>query len=346
MFRKRLITKEKRKPYLSIKPEDRNQEYLSSGCALLDCTLGGGWAKDRMINLVGDASSGKTLLAIEACANFHMQYPEGLIEYDENEEAFDEQYAATVGLPVDDVNFTDPEDKTLEGMHNSLMDFCDRCKAKSVPGLFICDSIDPLSTIAELTKKIEKASYGTERAKKISEICRKAAAISAQANVTIMIVSQVRRRIGITFGETRTRGGGEALNFYSSQILWLSEKGKIKRKVRNGRVERVTGLDIRAKCRKNKAGLAHRECEFPLLFGYGLDDMVANAAFIGEVEGWPLDCTGIDSLAEKTHKRKLERLRNEGGSSYINMREFLAAKTKEVWFSIEEELLPKRGKYD
>lgn len=345
MFRKRLVKRDKSN-YLATNPDDRSQEYVSTGCEVLDCALGGGWAKDRVINIIGDASTGKTLLSIEACANFHMKHPDGLIEYDENEEAFDEQYASAVGLPHKAVSFTDPDDKTLEGLHNSLKAFTDKCKKKEVPGLFVCDSIDPLSTIAELEKKIEKGSYGTERAKKISEICRKSVAVSAQANVTIILVSQVRKRIGITFGESRTRGGGESLNFYCSQILWLSEKGKIVKKLRNGKVSRVVGLEIRAKCRKNKAGVPHRECELPLIFGYGIDDMTANASFLGEVEGWPIQLWNDDYLAEKTFKRKLERLRNDGGEAYKDMRNFLAQRTRKVWFDIEDEIAPKRGKYE
>lgn len=41
---------------------------FSTGCVLLDSALGGGWPYGRMVNVVGDKSTGKTLLAIEACA--------------------------------------------------------------------------------------------------------------------------------------------------------------------------------------------------------------------------------------------------------------------------------------
>ena len=41
-------------------------ELISSGCTLLDCILGGGYPLGRVINLVGDASSGKTLLYLQA----------------------------------------------------------------------------------------------------------------------------------------------------------------------------------------------------------------------------------------------------------------------------------------
>src|ERR1700754_4769243 len=73
--------------------------FFSSGCALLDCVLGGGWALRRMINVVGDKSTGKTLLAIEACANFVRTFPLGHVTYVEVESAFDVDYAQTLGFP-------------------------------------------------------------------------------------------------------------------------------------------------------------------------------------------------------------------------------------------------------
>jgi len=77
---------------------------FSSGCTLLDCALGGGWAENRVANIVGDKSTGKTLLAIEAAANFHDKYPGSPIFYYEAEAAFDERYAAELGFPVESVH--------------------------------------------------------------------------------------------------------------------------------------------------------------------------------------------------------------------------------------------------
>jgi len=38
--------------------------FFSSGCVLLDMALGGGYAQGRVINVVGDKSTGKTLLSL------------------------------------------------------------------------------------------------------------------------------------------------------------------------------------------------------------------------------------------------------------------------------------------
>src|SRR6185295_11983985 len=85
-------------------PEEPPPDFFSSGCTLLDCVLGGGWALGRISNVVGDKAVGKTLLAIEAMANFGRRFPKGRIEYRESEAAFDEGIAATLRMPVDRVD--------------------------------------------------------------------------------------------------------------------------------------------------------------------------------------------------------------------------------------------------
>jgi recombination protein RecA len=41
----------------------------------------------------------------------------------------------------------------------------------------------------------------------------------SDADVTLLIVSQVRDKIGAMFGAKHTRTGGRALDFYASQVL-------------------------------------------------------------------------------------------------------------------------------
>jgi len=56
----------------------------------------------RIVNVVGDKSTGKTLVAIEACVNF---LELGSVHYIEVEAAFDHSYAKALGMPIDDIKF-------------------------------------------------------------------------------------------------------------------------------------------------------------------------------------------------------------------------------------------------
>src|SRR5258708_4237909 len=103
-------------------------DFFSTGCTLLDCTIGGGWVLGRIGNVIGDRSTGKTLLAIEACANFVRTYPKGRMRYREAEAAFDRSYAEALGMPIDRVEFGD-EDKfrTVSDFFKDLGEFLDKC---------------------------------------------------------------------------------------------------------------------------------------------------------------------------------------------------------------------------
>ena len=251
-------------------------QFVSSGAVVLDCALGGGWPLGRIVNIVGDKSTGKTLLAIEACANFARQYGAGSIWYAETEAAFDDKYAASLGLPLDRIKFVKGL-ATVEELHRQLL----KAVEFRGPSLFVVDSLDALSDEAEMERKIGEGSYGTGKAKQMSEMLRRLAGSVAEANMLLMIFSQVRSNIGVPFGRATTRSGGRALDFYASQVLFLAHLKNEKRTI--NKVERVTGVRIKAKVDKNKIGLPLRECEFSIRFGFGIDDERASVEWLKSV---------------------------------------------------------------
>jgi recombination protein RecA len=257
---------------------DEMVQFFRSGSTLLDLALGGGWAERRVINVVGDTSTGKTLLMIEAAANFTRKYADGRVRYRETEQAFDKRYAAALGMPLDHVDFGEPVD-TVEDIYEELEY---RTQHAEHPELFIIDSLDALSTRAERRRGIDEASYGGDKAKKMSELFRRINGSMARRNITFMIVSQVRDKIGARFGRKTTRSGGRALDFYASQIVYLAQ---IKRLVTTRKsIKRVTGVRIKAKIDKNKVGTAYLEAEFPIRFGYGIDDTQACKEWLASIK--------------------------------------------------------------
>lgn len=259
------------KPIIATIPS--TSKFVPTGSMMLDCVLAGnhevgGWARGRIINIVGDRSTGKTLLAVEACANFSMVTPITNIRYVEAEAAFDEDYGEVVGMPpglhpIDTI-------RTVEAFGADLKAFCAEQKKKKMPCLYVLDSLDALSDTAEMARNLGDATYGVAKAKLLSEFFRKIVRDLEEAKCTLIIISQVRQKIGVTFGETKTRSGGNALDFYASQIIWLAEIKKHTRTVSG--VDRIIGVSVRVRTRKNKLGFAHREAEQMMLFGYGIAD--------------------------------------------------------------------------
>lgn len=317
--------------FISTKPLG----FIPSGCLMLDLVLSGGYPLGRMTNIVGDKSTGKTLLAIEACANFSATYPEGKIYYIETEAAFDEDYAQTLGMPVDDMEF--PEDiRTVEQLFELLKTITTNHSKLETPGLIIVDSLDALSDKAEMDSDFEKGTYGMGKPKGLSKLFRMLIKELEKTKVALVIVSQVRYNIGVTFGEKYTRSGGKAMDMYASLILWLSEVEKIKRTIKG--VERPFGLWVRAYCKKNKVGLPYRKCDIPLIFAYGMDEAWACLDWVSEVKGALEKNFGITKKGEI-----LDVV--EASKSNQTLKDKILEVTANLWKEIETEFMPKTKKY-
>ena len=288
-------------------------QFIPSGCKLLDLALGGGWARRRIANIVGDKAVGKTLLGIEAAANFNIVEPKGKIRYREAESAFDNNYAAALGFPVDKVDFGEPID-TIEDVFEDLENVLKGAKG---PEMYIIDSLDALSDRAEMERNIDEGSYGTGKAKMLSQMFRRLVRDLANKDVSIFIISQVRDNIGVTFGRKTTRSGGRALDFYASQVIFLSQVERLTKTISN--IKRVVGVTVKAQVDKNKIGLPYREAQFPIMFGYGIDDRKACAEYLKTVTGEIVD--------KKMLLVDLQRM------------------VTESWWEIENKFLPADKKY-
>ncbi len=325
------------------KPKDL--EFISSGCEILNQVLGGGYPLGRICNIVGDKSTGKTLLAIEAMANFVEQYPTGNIWYAEAEAAFDKNYAAALGMPLKKVTFFEEGDsiRTVEQFYEALKAATEGSEGQ--PGLFILDSLDALSDAAELARGIEEGTFGASKPKKLSEIFRRLIQPIEDNKLCVLIISQVRDNIGVTFGEKHSRSGGKALDFYASQVLWLSQIKTLKKTI-NG-VTRPIGVDIRSRCKKNKIGLPFRECDTRLRFGYGLDDTFSNLRWLNSVN----QLSQFDETTTKVLNDKELKKYVDNNIEKLDDHDYFAARTrtidlvKKVWPEIETKFLPTRRKY-
>ena len=312
--------------------------FIKSGCTLLDLVLGGGWPLGRISNIVGDKSTGKTLLAIEACANFVRDYPKARIWYAEAEGAFDRDYAEALGMPTHRVKFSEPS--TVEEFEHHLRKQIDWCNRTGRPGLYILDSLDALSDEKELARDPNKGSYGTEKAKHMSQMFRKLVRNVKNANIHVLVISQVRDKIGVSFGRKTTRSGGRALDFYASQVIYLAHLGDLTR-TRKGQ-KRVVGVHVRAKCDKNKIGLPRRECEFLIRFGYGVDDIRASIDYLTKAK--ELKRADIDS--RNAAIRLLEEMDELDNAAYRTLARAVKSAVKKVWAETEKSFLPKRRKYE
>lgn len=317
--------------------------FIPSGCAVLDQVLGGGWPFGKVSNIVGDKSVGKTLLAIEATANFVHLHPKEKSEYAEGESAFDESYGRSLGMPIESINFVANREEPFDTVEDFYEDLAKRCKKlKRKAGLYILDSLDSLSDRAEMQRDIDEGTYGAGKAKQMSQTFRRLVREIGRAHLHLMIISQVRDAIGVTFGRKHSRTGGRALDFYASQVLYLAHIKTLTR-TRKG-VTRPIGVRIKAKCEKNKIASPMRECEIDILFGYGVDDITSNLRFLQSTGN--LDMVGITAKGEKKLTREIRTIYGLDDKDFKQRRKEIDRAVRSAWAEIEERFLPVRKKYD
>lgn len=343
--------------------------FLSTGSSLLDCCLGGGWALGRIANLVGDKSTGKTLLATEACASalrtnaFKRIGKDSVrVVYDVAEGAIDYDVGKMYGISRGEI---------IWRYSDTVEDF-DKAISEEIAGLdettglvYVLDSLDSLTTEAEKAfdfakhkrmaereaeeklsggkgkeKKKEKGTYGTEKAKLMNRFFRRNVLPISQKEILLLIISQVRQKIGVSFGKKKKRSCADALDFYEAQELWLSETQKIPKKVLKKDV--VVGLRVRAINEKSKVGMPYRTVDMSLLFDYGLDNIGTNVDFLYNlVDGWGRAKKGVGKSLDWYGKQYTR----EGLISHIEdtgQEVRLARKVIAEWREIDDATKPDR----
>ena len=306
-------------------------DFISSGSTLLDLVLGGGYPLRRVTNIVGDASTGKTLLCIEAMINFLRKYPKGIVDYQEVESAFDANYAEELGLDTSKIRILE-DVEMINDTQKATNHFLKLIEKKGEPGLRIIDTLDAIHD--RETTDLAEGYDAARRAAHVNSLVTKSVGMFKRANANLIIVSQIRDNIGVMFGAKHRRAGGKAMDFYTSQVLWLYEVKKISRTI--DKIKRDTAIKIRAKCKKNKIGLPYRDCEFSIVFGYGIDDVTSCVEWLNSIE-----C--LDELSDsKSIKEIIQRLH----AKEKGLRAKMVNLVNEKWRDIETKFLPKHKKYD
>jgi len=242
--------------------------FFPSGNILLDHILGGGYGIGRIVNIYSNPSLGKSLLCIEAIKALQKIQKKHIAVIDDPETSLDPERAKSLGVNINKVLYT--RSNSVEDFYNHIKLIIETIKSHEIEGgIYILDSLDALSTNAELERKITDGTYGSDKARKLSEIFRRLAREISDCELTLLIVSQVRENLSITYGSRETISGGKALQFYCSQRLSLRLKQKVKESTTDND---INGLEIIAEVTKNKLANPFQKTEILINFIKGLDN--------------------------------------------------------------------------
>jgi len=256
----------------------RDIEVVSTGSLGLDIALGvGGLPRGRVVEIYGPESSGKTTLTLQVVAE--AQKVGGTAAFIDAEHALDPQYAAKLGVNVDDLLVSQPD------TGEQALEIADMLVRSGAVDVVIVDSVAALTPKAEIEGEMGDSHVGLQ-ARLMSQALRKLTANIKRSNTLVIFINQIRMKIGVMFGSPETTTGGNALKFYSSVRLDIRRIGAIKKG------DEVVGNETRVKVVKNKVAPPFRKAEFEILYGEGISregeliDLGVQNGFVDKAGAW------------------------------------------------------------
>src|SRR5204862_379764 len=196
-------------------------QVVSTGSLGLDIALGvGGLPRGRVVEIYGPESSGKTTLTLSVIAQ--VQKMGGTAAFIDAENALDPQYAAKLGVKIDELLISQPD------TGEQALEIADMLVRSGSVDVIVIDSVAALTPKAEIEGEMGEPQMGLQ-ARLMSQALRKLTSNIKRTNTLVIFINQIRMKIGVMFGNPETTTGGNARKFYASCRLDIRRIGSIKR---------------------------------------------------------------------------------------------------------------------
>ena len=256
---------------ISMGPKYEKVEPVSTGSISLDSTLGvGGLPNDRVIEIFGPPSAGKTSLCLQVVKQYVEKYGyERPPVYIDLERTTGLDLVTSMGIDANQMIFCYPD--TAE----EALQLCQDLGKTGKVGVVIFDSIDAAQSEKDTKRLMNETGVG-DLPRLLSKALRAISKISVDNQCMYLFINQVRMNIGVMYGNPETTSGGNAIPFYSSVRLRVSSKPSS---------DQPNSINMKVKIVKNKVAPAlNKVAEFTFVCGQGTDkylDLIGCAKDMG-----------------------------------------------------------------
>lgn len=232
---------------------------LSTGSLSLDACIGiGGIPKGRFTEIYGPEGSGKTTIAL-TMSKLVVESGEKVLYIDAENMLSYGSIEKMLGWIPDQNLFILLQPETAE---QSFM-IVEKAITSGEFSLIVVDSLAALEPEEEKNKEFDQFTMA-QLPRLLSKFFRRNAADVKNSGVAVLLLNQVRDKIGAYVGGYESTGG-HALRHYASVRIPLTKGQEIKLDGNS------IGINTRFVIKKNKLAQPFRSFEIPIIFGIGID---------------------------------------------------------------------------